>query len=66
MTAAELRSKSVDELKAQLLELLQEHFLLRMRKSTDQLKKTHQLGSVRHNIARVKTVLSEKAGKHDG
>lgn len=59
---SELREKSADELKAQLLELLQDQFNLRMQKTSGQLTRTHLLGQVRKNIARVKTVLTEKQG----
>jgi large subunit ribosomal protein L29 len=62
MKASELKNKSVEELKAQLLELLREQFNLRMQASTGQLSQTHLMKIVRRNIARVKTVLTEKAG----
>lgn len=62
MNAAELREKSAEELNNTLLELLQEQFNLRMQNSTGQLSQTHQLRTVRRNIARVKTILTEKAG----
>ncbi|MBQ1782213.1 MAG: 50S ribosomal protein L29 [Gammaproteobacteria bacterium] len=62
MKASELRQKSVEELNNQLLELLREQFKLRMQKSTGQLSQTHQIQQVRRDIARVKTLLTEKAG----
>ncbi|AWB68592.1 50S ribosomal protein L29 [Saccharobesus litoralis] len=62
MKASELKDKSVEELKAQLLELLREQFQLRMQLSAGQLAQTHLLKQVRRNIARVKTVITEKAG----
>ncbi|WP_017446401.1 50S ribosomal protein L29 [Gayadomonas joobiniege] len=62
MNANELKDKSVEELKAELLELLREQFNLRMQKNTGQLSQTHLLKQVRRNIARVKTVLNSKAG----
>lgn len=61
MTAAELKDKSVEELNAELLNLLREQFNLRMQHATGQLEKTDQLKKVRRNIARVKTILTEKA-----
>ena len=61
MKAAELKEKSVEELNAELLNLLREQFNLRMQYSTGQLEKTDQLKKVRRNIARVKTILTEKA-----
>ena len=62
MKAAELKEKSVEELNKQLLSLLEEQFKLNMKKSTGQLGQTHLLKQTRRDIARVKTVLSEKAG----
>ncbi len=64
MKASELRDKSVDELKQELLNLSREQFNLRMQKGTGQLARPHQLKAVRRNIARIKTILNEKqAGK---
>ncbi len=62
MKANELREKSVDELNTELMSLLKEQFNLRMRKSTGQLNQGHLLRNVRRDIARVKTVLNQKAG----
>ncbi len=61
MKAAELKDKSVEELNAELLNLLREQFNLRMQHTTGQLEKTDQLRKVRRNIARVKTILTQKA-----
>ncbi|BBO25905.1 LSU ribosomal protein L29P [Marisediminitalea aggregata] len=61
MKAAELKDKSVEELNAELLNLLREQFNLRMQHSTGQLEKTDQLKKVRRSIARVKTILTQKA-----
>ncbi|EGR1039882.1 50S ribosomal protein L29 [Vibrio cholerae] len=62
MKAQDLREKSVEELNSELLNLLKEQFNLRMQAATGQLQQTHTLKSVRRDIARVKTVLTEKAG----
>lgn len=62
MKAADIRSKSQDELQEELISLLKEQFNLRMRKATGQLNQTHLMKNVRRDIARVKTVLNEKAG----
>ncbi len=62
MKASELKVKSVEELNAELLGLLREQFNLRMQAATGQLAQTHLLKSVRRDIARVKTILAEKAG----
>ncbi|WP_448567215.1 50S ribosomal protein L29 [Thalassotalea ganghwensis] len=63
MKASELKDKSIEELNAELLELLREQFNYRMQASTGQLAQTHLLRTVRRNIARVKTIITEKAGK---
>ncbi len=60
MNASELRQKSVDELKAELIELLREQFNLRMQRGSGQLPRPHLFRQVRRNIARVKTVIGEK------
>ena len=62
MNTQELRDKSSEDLNKTLVELLQQQFRLRMQKATDQLGQTHLLGETRRDIARVKTVLREKAG----
>ena len=61
MNASELRQKSRDELKQELLALLREQFNLRMQKATNQTTKSHLFRQARRNIARVKMVLGEKA-----
>lgn len=62
MTANELNEKTVDELKADLLSQLESQFKLRMQKNTGQLNQTHLLKQTRRDIARIKTVLRQKAG----
>ncbi|MCK9237666.1 50S ribosomal protein L29 [Thiopseudomonas acetoxidans] len=62
MKANELREKTVEQLKEQLLQLLRDQFNLRMQKATGQLSQSHLLTQVRRDIARVKTVLNQKAG----
>lgn len=63
MKASELRSKDAAELGKELESLLKAQFGLRMQKATQQLANTSQLRKVRRDIARVRTVLTEKAGK---
>ena len=60
MNISELREKSSEELKNELIELRKEQFNLRMQKGSGQLSQTHLLKDVRRNIARVKTVMNEK------
>ncbi len=62
MNARELREKSIGELETELLALLREQFNLRMQRGSGQLPRPHQFRQVRRNIARVKTVISEKRG----
>ena len=59
MNAADLRSKSVEELNEELVALRREQFNLRMQQATGELAQVHQHGRVRKDIARVKTVLTE-------
>ncbi len=61
MNANELRAKSADELKLEMDALLKEQFNLRMQKGTGQLSRPDQVKKVRRDIARIKTVLTEKA-----
>lgn len=61
MKASDLKTKTVQQLKTELLELRREQFNLRMQHATGQLQKTDQVARVRKNIARVKTVLNQKA-----
>ncbi|MFO1387228.1 MAG: 50S ribosomal protein L29 [Chitinivorax sp.] len=60
MKAKDLRNKSVDELNQELLSLLKAQFGLRMQIATQQLAKTSELRKVRRDIARVRTLLTEK------
>lgn len=62
MKATQLREQSVEELNAELIKLLEAQFKLNMQKATGQLAQTHLLKQTRRDIARVKTVLTEKAG----
>lgn len=63
MTIEEIRNKTIDELKTELRELLREQFNLRMQKSFSENVRPHSFKIVRRNIARVKTIIREKAGE---
>jgi large subunit ribosomal protein L29 len=63
MKANELRAKSGDELQKELHELLKAQFGLRMQLATQQLTNISQVKKVRRDIARVRTLLKEKASK---
>jgi len=61
MKAEEVHSKSDDELKGQVLELRKESFNLRFQSASGQLENTIRVRQVRRDIARIKTVLNERA-----
>ncbi len=63
MKASELREKSVEDLNKDLLTLREEQFKLRMQNATGQLGQSHLLKQNKRDIARVKTVLTDKAGE---
>jgi large subunit ribosomal protein L29 len=63
MKASELRAKTGDELRKELNDLLKARFGQRMQLATQQLTNTSQIRKVRRDIARVQTVLNEKAAK---
>ncbi|AIC12010.1 50S ribosomal protein L29 [Xylella fastidiosa MUL0034] len=58
MDIQQFRGKSVDDLKAHLIELRKEQFSMRMQVAMGQFQKTHEIRRVRRNIARVKYLLS--------
>ncbi len=60
MKVSELRTKSVADLGQELLSLTRAQFGLRMQASTQQLSNNSQLLKVRRDIARVKTLMTEK------
>jgi large subunit ribosomal protein L29 len=61
MNAKELKAKDTAELNKELVDLLKAQFSLRMQLATQQLANSSQLGKVRKDIARVRTILHEKA-----
>jgi len=61
MDAKELRSKTPDQLRDQLVALKKEAFNLRFQAATNQLENTARIAKVRKDVARVKTALAEKA-----
>ena len=60
MKTADIRTMTADQLKDQLLTLKKEQFNLRFQAATGQQEKTHRVGEIRKDIARVKTVLRSK------
>ena len=63
MKASEIRGKSNEELQKELEGLLRAQFGLRMQLATQQLSNTSQLKKVKRDIARVRTIMKEKAAK---
>jgi len=61
MHAKDLRDKTPDELRDQLASLKKEAFNLRFQQATSQLENTARMRGVRRDVARVKTILNEKA-----
>jgi large subunit ribosomal protein L29 len=62
MNAKELREKSVEDLSKELGNLQRQQFTLRMAQATGQLAQNSKIGVVRKDIARIKTILTEKEG----
>ena len=60
MKAKELKNLSVEELTKKLGELKKDLFMLRMQLATNQLDNPMQIGAVKKDIARVKTIIREK------
>jgi large subunit ribosomal protein L29 len=63
MKAEKVRTKTPDELDADLADLKKEQFNLRFQKATGQLEKTSRVREVRRDIARIKTIAAEKAAQ---
>ena len=63
MSINELKDKSVEQLNEELVSLMKAQFGLRMQHATNQLSKTSEIKRVRREIARVKTILSQKVEK---
>jgi large subunit ribosomal protein L29 len=61
MKAKELREKTIEELGEELLRMRKDEFSLRMQYASGQLGQTHMVKEVRRDIARVKTLIKEKA-----
>ena len=61
MKASDVRAKSIDELKQQVDDLSKEAFNLRFQRASGQLENTTRVRQVRRDIARIKTILGERA-----
>lgn len=65
MKPKEIREKSVEELNKTLDELHEELFRLKLRHSTGQLEQTANIGRLKRNIARVRTIIVERGREHE-
>jgi large subunit ribosomal protein L29 len=63
MNASELKTKTPEQLREQLVALKKEAFNLRFRQATGQLEDTARMRTVRRDVARIKTVLNQKAAE---
>ena len=63
MKAQELREKTLDDLREDLVALYKEQFNYRIQNSSGQLGQIHLISSIRKDIARVKTIITEKKNK---
>lgn len=63
MNLKDMRTRNESELREELSKLKHEQFNLRMQKGTGQLTQPHELRRVRRDIARVQTLLNEKASR---
>lgn len=63
MKSSELRELSRDELEAKLAELTEERFRLRFRRATEDIANPMRFRAIRRDIARIQTVLRERAGQ---
>lgn len=66
MNASELRDKTPDQLREDLVSLKKESFNLRFQQATGQMENTARMRQVRRDTARVKTILNEKAAEAAG
>ncbi len=63
MTGEELREMSREDLEAKLAELREERFRLRFRSATETIENPMRFRSIRRDVARIQTILRERAGK---
>ena len=66
MKPDEIREMSVEDLRAKIDELTRERFNLRFRSATESIENPMRFRSIRRDIARIQTVLRERAGQAQG
>ena len=63
MKIADVRGQTADQLSENLVNLKKEQFNLRFQAATGQAEKTHRVGLIRKDIARIKTVMRQKKAR---
>jgi large subunit ribosomal protein L29 len=63
MKIENVRALTQDQLAENLLQLKREQFNLRFQQATGQMEKSHRVGEIRRDIARIKTVLRQKSAQ---
>ena len=66
MKTSDIRKMSADEINSKIAEIKNELFELRMKQATGTLEKPHKINALRKDVARLKTVLTEKLSENDG
>ena len=66
MKTSEIRKMSVNDINSKIAEIKTELFELRMKQATGTLEKPHMINALRKDVARLKTVLTEKSNENDG
>ena len=66
MKTSDIRKMSADEINSKIAEIKNELFELRMKQATGSLDKPHMINAKRKDVARLKTVLTEKLSENDG
>ena len=66
MKTSEIRKMSVNDINSKIAEIKTELFELRMKQATGTLEKPHMINALRKDVARLKTVLTEKLNENDG
>jgi large subunit ribosomal protein L29 len=66
MKTSDIRKMSVEDINSKIIEIKNELFELRMKQATGSLDKPHMINAKRKDVARLKTVLTEKLSENDG
>ena len=66
MKTSDIRKMTIEDINKKILEIKTELFELRMKQATGTLEKPHMINALRKDVARLKTVLTEKLSENDG